>query len=283
MPLSVNFPEPPRVPKGLPLLAVQAPRWSVEDVVELARRQGLVGKVADRGLWQVVDDGRSVLEVYQASQSFRFSLRTGGNELQGASEEPVDVDRVRESADSWVQRFAPEAARWELDTVAEQEVLISEREGAEPRRLVSGARANYRFTLDDLALVGPGAKMQVAVNQKGEIFEAYTFWRDSRRVEELPTIAPDQAFARFARSELFADLDDDSARAVVNDVRVGLLCLPPTEPQRFLIPVYELRGVLSTELHPHYEFVSYVAAAQFDDSTAKNSRWTRLRPRLVTA
>ena len=71
----------------------------------------------------------------------------------------------------------------------------------EPRRLVTGARVNYRFAIDDLALLGPGAKMQVAVDPKGEIFEAYSFWRTTRPVDQLPTIRPDQAFERFSRAD----------------------------------------------------------------------------------
>jgi hypothetical protein len=283
MPVSIEFPKPPEVPQEVPLFAVQRPRWSNDAVTELARRFGLAGEVTDRGLWHIVDDGRGVLEVYQASDSFRFGRYEAGNETVGATDGDLDVDRARAVADDWAARFAPADSRWAVGSVTELEVLVTERDAGEARRLVAGLQVNYRFTLDDLALVGPGAKMQVVVDPSGEVSGAYRFWREPRPAGYLPTTPVEEAFARFSRSDLFADLSDETARARVEEVHIGLLSQPPTEPQGFLVPVYELRGVLSTEMHPRYEFVRYVAAANLADGEAKNSRWARIRPSLVTA
>jgi hypothetical protein len=274
----------PAVPARVPVFDVVRAAWSTDDVVQLARREGLVGPVADRGLWHLVDDGHSVLEVFQASQSFRFGRRLDGNETTEASDKPLDQAQVREAADAWVRRFAPKGPQFDLSSVDEQEVLVAERGATEPRRLVTGARVNYTFTLGGQPLLGPGAKMQVMVSPAGEVLEAYRFWRDVQQSDEVVAITPDEALARFARSELFADLNDRNATAGVSRMRLGHLALPPSEPQAFLIPVYELRGVLSTELHAHYDFVSYVAATTIDQATAKGRRQSaRSHPRLITA
>jgi hypothetical protein len=284
MSLSIDFAKAPQVPARLPLLGVERAQWSADEVVELARRNGLSGEATDRGLWHIVDDGRAALEVFQASHSFRFSRRTEPNEVAGSSEKEIDQALARESADSWVQRFAPEGARPELTTITQQEVLVAEQGVKIPQRRFTAARVNYTFSLDDQALLGPGAKLQVAVDPSGQILEAYRFWRNVSRVDQLPTVSSDEALSRFSRSELFADLTDRTARASVSQIRLGHLCLPPSEPQEFLVPVFELRGVLSTELHPHYEFVQYVAATTFDEGTAKARRQAaKARPRLVTA
>jgi hypothetical protein len=283
MSVSIEFPNAPEVPGEVPLLAVQPPRWSRDAVTELARQFALAGEVTDRGLWHLVTDDRAVLEVYQASHSFRFGRRETGDETTGTTGGDLDADRARAVADEWAGRFAPADSRWDFSSVTELEVLVAEREATEPRRLLAGLQVSYRFTLDGLMLLGPGAKMQVAVDPSGEVSGAYRFWREQRTAGYLPTIPVEQAYDRFSRSDLFADLTDETARARVDEVRIGFLGLPPTEPQGFLTPVYELRGVLSTETHPRYEFVSYVAAARLEDGEAKNSRWARIRPSLVTA
>src|SRR4030095_16322583 len=127
----------------------------------------------------------------------------------------------------------------------------------------------------------PGAKMQVAVDPAGEVSGAYRFWRQPRAGAAARTVPPEEACERFASSELFADLSDQSAQAEVGAARLGYLCLPPTEPQGLLVPAYELRGVLATELHPRYEFISYVAAAEVGDG--RDDRWAQVRPSLITA
>jgi hypothetical protein len=66
-------------------------------------------------------------------------------------------------------------------------------------------------------------------------------------------------------------------------MRLGLLCLPPTEPQGVLLPVYVLRGEVSTDMLPGQPFVAYVAAAELDEATAKRSRWSLSRPALLAA
>ena len=282
--ISTNSAKIPEVPARVPVFDVIRAAWSTDDVVQLGRREGLVGPVADRGLWHLVDDGHSVLEVFQASQSFRFGRRLEGNETAEASEKPLDQAQVREAADAWVRRFAPKGPQYDLSSVDEQEVLVAERGVRAPRRLISGARVNYTFSLGGQPLLGPGAKMQVTVSPAGEVLEAYRFWRDVSQSDEVVAIRPDEALARFARSELFTDLNDRNAKAGVTEIRFGHLALPPTEPQGFLIPVYQVRGVLSTKLHPHYAFVSYVAATTIDQATAKGRRQlARSRPRLVTA
>ena len=91
-----------------------------------------------------------------------------------------------------------------------------------------------------------------------------------------------EAFDRFAASDQLADLPR-GAKARVTSVQLGLLCLPPTEVQGLLAPTYVLRGEVSTELQPRYEFVSYVAAAEIDETDAKKRRWQAARPALLVA
>jgi hypothetical protein len=147
---------------------------------------------------------------------------------------------------------------------------------------VVGLQVNYRYALGGLPLVGPGAKAQVSVGPDGELAQAYRFAREVKQVGGLKTTPLREAFARFAASDHFADLPR-GAKARVTSVQLGLLCLPPTEVQGLLSPTYVLRGEVSTELQPRYEFIAYVAAAELDEADTKRRRFPQGRPSLLSA
>ena len=271
MQLSIKFPDMPSVPTEATLFATPPPAWQPRAIADLARRSRIEGEIVDRGPWLVVEDGRAALEIYQASDSLRYGRLNPDGELQDPGSEPPDQDAARTIADAWVREFAPRGSRFDPHSITEAELLVSRGEDAEPERYVTALHVDYRFTLGDLALLGPGAKMQVAIDRTGEVTDAYRFWREPHAIGTERVITPEEAFDRFARGPMFTDLSDDTARAEVTDARLGYLALPPTEPQSVLMPSYELRGVLATELHPRYEFIAHVPAAEIEGVALKRA------------
>jgi len=283
MPLSIKFPEPRSVPDEITLYTTAPPDWQPDAVSDLARQFDVTGEVVDRGLWFVLSNGRSALEVYQASHSYRFSRLDIDAEARDGDTQEVERERALAIAERMVQTMAPDESRWDVNSVTNQEVLIAERDAKEPRLSVTGLQVNYTFSLGDLPLLGPGAKMQVAVGPTGDVTGAYRFWREPNATETASTIPQDVALERFSRSNLFADLSDETARAEVTEVRLGYFSMPPTEIQAALVPAYEVRGVLATEMHPHYEFVSYVAALEMDEASLKGAQLTNAPSNVLVA
>ncbi len=269
----------PQVADRLPVLAAQPPAWPADAIAELASTFRMSGTATDLGLWQLVDDGRSTLEIFQASQSFRYARSNDDSELDRAARHGLAADDVSSIAGGWLERIAPTDAAVTLHSIAEDEVLVSQRPNHEPRRLVTATQVSYRFHVDAIPVLGPGAKLQVSISPAGELTGCYCFWRDVRPVADIATVAPEHAIRRFLDSPLFSGLDDRRARVRVDSMRHGYLALPPTEPQRALVPVYEVRGLLETDARPAYEFIRYLAAA--DEAAA--GRWFRPRPGLVCA
>jgi hypothetical protein len=276
-----NFPEPPKVAGSVPLFATIAPEWTAKLVGEFGARLDVRGRVEDGGTWYLVQGEGVTLEVYQASHSFRLSHAAFDSEgSEGAA--PPDADRALATAQAFHERLEPIQAEAEVHSVTELAVSLAQRDAGDPDRRVVGLQVNHRYRLDGLPLLGPGAKAQVTVGAEGEVMQAYRFWREVKQVATRPTLQPAQAFERFAASQQFADLPD-SAEVTVRTAELGLLCLPPTAVQGVLVPVYRLRGEVSTELLPHDGFVAYVAAVDLDESEAKRRRWSLARPALVTA
>jgi hypothetical protein len=268
MPLSIKFPETPDVPARAPLFVTPQPVWDPKTVADLASRAGIEGRAEDLGLWQLVRDERATLEIYNASHSLRYGVASGDGEPRFA--EAIDADRGRAIAEEWVGAFAPADARFDVHSITEAELLISTREGDEPERFVTALQFNYRFAVGDLPLLGSGGKMQVSVDGEGTITGAYRFWREPRAKSAVRVMPAEQAFERFAASAMFTDLNDDIASAEVSEVSLGYFALPPTEPQSVLLPAYEFRGVVSTEMHPEAGFVSYLPAAAVKPAELKN-------------
>jgi hypothetical protein len=268
MSLSIKFPVAPDVPARAPLFVTPAPAWSPKQVADLARRAGIEGEAEDLGAWRLVRDERATLEIYNASHSLRYGVASGDGEPRHA--EAIDPDSGRRIADEWVAEFAPADARFDVHSVTEAELLISRSEGDEPERYVVATQFNYRFVVGDLPVLGSGGKMQVSVDAQGEVTGAYRFWREPRAKSAVRVMPADQAYERFAASAMFANLNDDIARAEVSEVSLGYFALPPTEPQSVLLPAYEFRGAVSTEIQPNAGFVAYLPAAAVKPAEVKN-------------
>jgi hypothetical protein len=282
MKTKIAFPERPSVPTEIPMFATSAPAWNEERVTELAMRFDVRGAVVDAGNWFVMRDGVHTLEVYQASHSLRLTRDDFDAEARSESRTAPDRVHALATADRFHRLLGGTDAHTELHSVTELEVMKAVKRKREPERCVVGLQVNYRYMLDGIPLIGPGAKAQITVGRDGELAQAYRFWRDVKPKGARRAIPVEQVFKRFTAAPQFSELSGDS-KIKVTSVRFGLLCLPPTEVQSVLLPAYVLRGEISTRLLPRYEFVTYLAAVHLDEADAKRNRWSLTRPSLLVS
>jgi hypothetical protein len=279
MPLTIRYPRLDfEFPSEVAVLAVRHRPWTREAAGALAQRLDIHADAVDAGLWLIARDERSVLEMYQASQSFRYSRTDVHGEAGDGIGKSLILDEVPRIADRWIEPFLPQQGRAAISSVTKQELLVSEKPGDEPRAQVIAVDVNYRFEVEGLPLLGPGAKAKVSVHHAGGISGAYRFWRDVSPAGSVRTIPLDVLYERFSSSTLFTDLHDRDASSEVISARLGYLCLPPTEPMSILIPALELRGIIATEAQPRYEFVTHVAAIELDAQQAKEGHLINARP-----
>jgi len=279
MTLSVNFNARIDFPKVVPVLGTIPPEWDLERAGSLARTLGTRAKVVDAGPWYIARDERLAVEVYQGSNSFRFTRRDVDGEARDGTDGAPDRDTAIAIAQEWLAPYLPADAEVDIDSVTEREILVATRDEREPKQLLAGLDVNVRFAHRGFALLGSGAKAKVAVRRDGSVSEAYRFWRDLAPNGEATTRSLDELYERFSASDLFADLTDNSARAEVVSARFGYLTLPPTEPMPELSPVLELQGTLETE-HQRYDFTRYVAAVAPGDRD-RDRKVTNAHPALV--
>src|SRR6185436_1187882 len=282
MTAKIQFPQLIQVPLELPVYATLPPAWTAQKAAATARRFDLKGDTVDAGPWFITRDKAWTLEVYQASHSLRLERNDYDAEGRQATKAAPDRDKAMAVAQRFMEAAGDTTAKPEFDSVTELRVAPATREKRDGEARVVGLQVNYRYALGGLALVGPGAKAQISVGPDSELAQAYRFAREVKHVGTQKTTPLREALERFARSDHFADLPD-GAKAQVTSIQLGLLSLPPTEVQGVLTPTYVLRGEVSTELQPRYEFIAYVAAAEIDERDAKLRRFPQARPSLLSA
>lgn len=129
--------------------------------------------------------------------------------------------------------------------------------------------ASFVHELDELPVFGAGAKAQVSFVSEGVVAEALSFWREPIAVDEVEVIHPYQALERVRSDERFAQLRPSSASVKPHVPRLGYFAMNPSSYQRFLIPVYSVRGNVSTEALDDYPFELWVVAVDANPEDIK--------------
>jgi hypothetical protein len=247
------------------------PQRTEAAVGKLAERFGVKGKTQDLGARLVIKDRRSSLEVFVASNSVRWSmLQNGRSESPNGRVALPEEGAAREQADAFLKQHKLGVESAEFDSVT-QSVLsrVQRRRKKAIETIPVAAHVNYRFALDGVPLLGPGAKIQVTFGNRGKIVECYRFWRTPKAERELPLLPPDAAISLLREDPMLADLNLREARVVYHRGRLGYYALPPREAQGCLIPVYAFDGTISTPALERYDFVRYVVGVRFTPEDAK--------------
>ena len=281
MSVKINFPETPRVPAELPVYAAVPPAWDAERVAEFGAQIGVRGDVTDAGVWFVLKDGKSTLGVTRPASRSASSRTTS------------TVRAATVCTVGWIERGR---SRWPSSSMACSAAPIggpictpspSWRCWSRPRKnraRTPGRRVAGQSSLRRGRHAARGTWRKGASHRRTGrgLAQAYRFWREVKQSGTRQSVPAEQAFERFAATDQFAALPD-SARVNVASVQVKLGCLSPTEAQGILVPTYVLRGEVATESLPRYQFVSFRAAAEIEQTDAKKRRWRAARPALLVA
>ena len=247
-------------------------RRTLEEAAERARAFGVEGDPEDHGTALVVRDRAAAFELFAASDSLRFTGWPGLDQRargRPRGRRPRDGDREGPR-----HRRAARARRRSAQSSSVTHVELSRMDGpdARPETRPVAVQVNFRFELDGLPVVGPGAKAQVTFGTDESLLECYHFWRRLREARQMAVLEPEQAIERLRRDQAYAELPDDGARVVFDNVRLGYLALPPRELQGYLFPVYVFRGTLSTPELERYDHTRYVVAVDIQPEQIKRLR-----------
>jgi hypothetical protein len=226
----------------------------------VAERFGLYGNLLDMGSLRVIRSRHNMLELFNASDSIRWTqtLRKS-TEASYAPRLPEEGQAV-ELAHHFLHEHDLFDDSADLKSVTYTELSRIERGQQEAETFTIAVHVNYNFTLAELPVFGPGAKMQVTFDHPENVAEAYKFWREPVEDRVMDVMPYERAVERFQHDQAYTDLRESRARVEIHHVQLGYYALPPREVQGFLIPVYAFTGTVSTPALEQYDFTRYLVA-----------------------
>lgn len=275
----MEVPPSPEVPSKVQLY--KTAKFSEENqkkqVESLAQSLGLkkgMKALSDTPEGLHVEEGDHVLETYKESDSIWYGDMS---KLWKETIEPMDIkkalgvesdDEVEEAGGNRAEDFLKkndllpkEAYRIGLEKAEAAELKLGEKEVGES--VVTGVQTNFGFKLDDIPVIGPGAKISVNFGSDGKVVGLFKAWREVEKDKEISTIPPEEALEKFQSSEVFAGLEEDS-KVSVKKFYLGYYALPAFEPQDHLLPVYVFEGKVETPDFEH-DFVHFVPAISIEE------------------
>src|SRR6266545_4444473 len=247
------------------------PKLTEAKVAQLAELHGMKAKPQDADSRIVFRDRVATLELFRASNSIRWSKLGGKMEVKANGRRPAlpDDHAARKGAAAFLRERKVPTKGAAVDSITHAMFARGERRRKTVEEYPIAVHVNYRYELDGLPVLGPGAKIQVTyADRKGPV-EMYVFWRAPKADGELTLLAPRAALALLRRDPEFAELREGDAEVIYHNARLGYYALPPRESQGALIPVYAFDGTVSTRALERYDFRRYVVAVKLTPEDAK--------------
>lgn len=281
MAASFDFPEVSVDRRQMLMFQTPLPAWDDDQVGRWSAAFGMRGKTRDAGARLVLRDGRGTLEIFRASDSFRWARQTRETqELSGKVSLP-DERQSTELAEAYLRDRGLADERAAITSVSYTELSRADRVHDDAASIRIALHVNFSFSLDGLPVMGPGAKSQVTFDGTRRVREAYKFWREPIEAGRRRIVEPEAAMELLRGDDAFADLREGEARVTFHRVRLGYYALPPREVQGYLIPVYAFDGTVSTQQFERYDFTKYVVAVRIEPEEAKRIGAIRGAPRAI--
>jgi hypothetical protein len=219
------------------------------------------GKAKDLGDRTTIHQGTRSLQVYHSSDSFWYA-----EDLQLPSHPPLPTPKptqdIRKSAADLLHslqllspelRYADAGATLWTQCDAQKNIL---------QQITVEQKVRFAFFLDHRPVFGPGAKASIAFDLHHKVSQFFYFWRKVEPVATRRLISPAAALNVLQADGRFAELQPDTAKVRIHSIELGQYALPPYLLQRFLLPVYAVRGTVSTARLPRHDFTLRVAAVE---------------------
>jgi len=147
-------------------------------IAQLAQLHGLKAKPQDAGSIILVRDRRATLELFLASDSIRWStLANGKAESRGNGGPPklTDEATARKAAAAFLRERKVPTKGAAVDSITHAMLSRATPKSRKVEEQPVAVHVNYRFELEGLPVLGPGAKIQVTFVDAKAPAEMYRF------------------------------------------------------------------------------------------------------------
>lgn len=238
----------------------------------LGRLFSIKGDKTDLGDKLRLNDKNKSLFLYYASDSFLYQDENlFAREERSFSEKLPKDARAKELALDFLKRNELLLSNAAVSSVTHTTVGVTPAGSKKTEEYNTEVHVNFNYTLDKLPVFGPGAKTRVSMVDENNNSGIYHFWREVKALpRQRPLIKPDLALEMYGRNFRFAQLKNSSDKVNINQVDLGYFAMSPADTQDYLIPVYRITGVVSTEALPEYAFTHYIVAVKYNEADVKS-------------
>jgi hypothetical protein len=223
----------------------------------------IYGKANDLGERIILQDENQVLIIYRASNSLLLlSKKNGfGTKISEGVRLPEQKE-AHEIATNYLDRvgLSIEFAKFKSFTYTKGAMFKVKTK--QPTLVNTKAHVNFNFSLENIPVIGPGAKIKVSFTEGSEVSDLLYYWRIPKKEEMMPIIEPMDALKRLTADKSFKELSPDTASVKLHSIILGYYAMSPTDFQRFLVPVYAIKGTVETKFLDPYNFTQHVVAVE---------------------
>jgi hypothetical protein len=238
----------------------------------LSRIFAVKGNKSDLGDKLLLNEKSKSLFLYYASDSFLYQDENlFAREEKSFSERLPDDRTAREVAINFLKKNELLLSNATVSSVTHTTVAVTPANSKKTDEYNTEVHVNLNYSLDKMPVFGPGAKTRVSMTDEKTNSGVYHFWREVKPLSKpRPLIKPDLALEIFGKNFRFAQLKKDSDRVNIKKLELGYFAMSPTDIQNYLIPVYKITGIVSTEALPEYGFTNYVVAVKYTEADVKS-------------
>ncbi|MFX1532482.1 MAG: hypothetical protein ACFFBC_15300 [Promethearchaeota archaeon] len=219
------------------------------------------GKPNDLGERIIIQDERQILIIYRASDSLLLLNKKNG--FRTSIPEGTRLPEQKEAyeiATNYLDQVGLSTNFAKFKSFTYSKGAMFKAETKQPTLINSEAHVNFDFSLENIPVIGPGAKIKVSIVEGDEVSGLIYYWRTPSKEETIPIIEPREALKRLTADKSFKELSPDTASVKLYSITLGYYAMSPTDFQRFLVPVYAIKGTVETKFLDPYNFTQHVVA-----------------------
>lgn len=212
------------------------------------------------------------LEIFRPSDSLRFTHK--GLSSQAATPKAVklpDEKKAFDVAANYLDKYELTNENATIKALAYTEFVshAMKKGDVAPQVIKTEAHVIYSFSLDGIPVMGPGAKIKISMVENEKMSGLLYFWRNTTKEKAMKITHPIEALRKLTNSPNFMKLSPETASVDLHSIQFGYYAMPPGEFQRFLIPVYAVKGTVKTEFFDRDDFTRYVVAVDLSPEEIK--------------
>lgn len=248
-------------------------KYSDQKIKFLRNFFGIKGKVTDLGDEYMIRNEKEALEVFLASDSFWWTNRkTAYSEDIKLARKIPDKDVAIKKANSIIESLNLNSNLLKFKSIGYNYLSVSKSPKKRDKQEVpTNILVNYGFEINKIPIFGPGAKVQVSFTSKNSLAEFLFFFRNLQDEKKLTKIiSPEEALGLIEGNYRFKKIKKNKkCSGIINSIALGYYSESPSEFQRYLIPVYKIKGSVLTPDLPKYDFNLFVLATRMTKEKAK--------------